>query len=71
MGDFCGPRASKVMGRQWKSWTGEALMPYGTAFICSRSGGAYNILARRHFLEREHLPGPAGTFQSSVPSGCI
>ena len=28
---FCGPRASEVMGFQWKSWTGIALMPYGTA----------------------------------------
>ena len=29
---FCGPRASEVMGFQWKSWTGIALMPYGTAY---------------------------------------
>lgn len=29
---FCGLRASEVMGLQWKSWTGEALMPYGTAY---------------------------------------
>lgn len=29
---FCGPRASEVMGFQWKSWTGTALMPYGTAY---------------------------------------
>jgi integrase len=32
VGIFCGPRASEVMGLQWKSWTGEALMPYGTAY---------------------------------------
>jgi integrase len=32
IGIFCGPRASEVMGLQWKSWTGEALMPYGTAY---------------------------------------
>jgi len=25
VGIFCGPRASEVMGLQWKSWTGEAL----------------------------------------------
>jgi integrase len=29
---FCGPRASEVLGLQWKSWTGDALMPYGTAY---------------------------------------
>ena len=32
VGIFCGPRASEVMGLQWKSWTGEALQPYGTAY---------------------------------------
>jgi integrase len=32
IGIFCGPRASEVLGLQWKSWTGEALMPYGTAY---------------------------------------
>ncbi len=29
---FCGPRTSEAMGLQWKSWTGTALMPYGTAY---------------------------------------
>ena len=29
---FCGPRASEVLGLQWKSWTGTTLVPYGTAF---------------------------------------
>jgi hypothetical protein len=29
---FCGPRASEVMGLQWKSWIGEVLMPHGTAY---------------------------------------
>ena len=29
---FCGPRASEVLGFQWKSWTGSSLMPYGTAY---------------------------------------
>ena len=28
----CGPRASEVLGLQWKSWTGTTLVPYGTAF---------------------------------------
>jgi hypothetical protein len=28
----CGPRASEVMGLQWKSWTGTTLVPHGTAF---------------------------------------
>jgi len=32
IGIFCGPRASEVMGLQWKSWTGEVLMPHGTAY---------------------------------------
>ena len=32
VGIFCGPRASEVTGLQWKSWTGEALLPYGTAY---------------------------------------
>ena len=32
VGIFCGPRASEVMGLQWKSWTGDALMPHGTAY---------------------------------------
>ena len=32
IGIFCGPRSSEVLGLQWKSWTGEALMPYGTAY---------------------------------------
>ena len=32
VGIFCGPRASEIMGLQWKSWTGEALMPHGTAY---------------------------------------
>ncbi len=32
VGIFCGPRASEVMGLQWKSWTGESLQPYGTAY---------------------------------------
>lgn len=29
---FCGPRTSEAMGLQWKSWTGDALMPHGTAY---------------------------------------
>lgn len=29
---FCGPLTSEAMGLQWKSWTGTALMPYGTAY---------------------------------------
>ncbi len=32
VGIFSGPRASEVMGFQWKSWTGVSLMPHGTAF---------------------------------------
>jgi integrase len=32
VGIFCGPRASEVMGLQWKSWTGATLVPHGTAF---------------------------------------
>jgi len=32
IGVFCGPRASEAMGLQWKSWTGETLMPHGTAY---------------------------------------
>ncbi len=32
IGIFCGPRASEAMGLQWKSWTGEAIMPHGTAY---------------------------------------
>jgi integrase len=32
VGIFCGPRASEVLGLQWKSWTGTTLIPYGTAF---------------------------------------
>jgi integrase len=31
VGIFSGPRASEAMGFQWKSWTGVALVPYGTA----------------------------------------
>jgi integrase len=29
IGIFCGPRSGEILGLQWKSWTGEALMPYG------------------------------------------
>jgi integrase len=32
VGIFCGLRASEIMGLQWKSWTGGALMPHGTAY---------------------------------------
>lgn len=32
VGIFCGPRASEVLGLQWKSWTGSTLVPHGTAF---------------------------------------
>ena len=32
IGIFCGPRASEAFGLQWKSWTGEALVPHGTAY---------------------------------------
>ncbi len=32
VGIFCGPRASEVLGLQWKSWTGNELVPHGTAF---------------------------------------
>jgi integrase len=32
VGIFCGPRASEVMGLQWKSWNGESLMPHGTVY---------------------------------------
>lgn len=32
IGVFCGPRASEVFGLQWKSWTGAALLPQGTAY---------------------------------------
>jgi len=28
VGIFCGPRASEVLGLQWKSWTGTTLVPY-------------------------------------------
>jgi integrase len=31
VGIFCGPRASEVLGLQWKSWTGTSLVPHGTA----------------------------------------
>ena len=31
IGIFCGPRACEVFGLQWKSWTGAALIPHGTA----------------------------------------
>ena len=32
IGVFSGPRASEVFGLQWKSWTGEALLPQGVAY---------------------------------------
>ena len=32
IGIFCGPRASEIMGLQWKSWTGDSLLPHGTAY---------------------------------------
>ena len=32
VGIFSGPRASEVFGFQWKSWRGDSLMPYGTAY---------------------------------------
>jgi integrase len=32
VGIFCGPRASEVLGMQWKSWNGESLTPHGTAY---------------------------------------
>jgi integrase len=32
IGVFCGSRASEVFGLQWKSWTGVALLPQGTAY---------------------------------------
>ena len=32
VGIFCGLRASEIMGLQWKSWTGEALIPHRTAY---------------------------------------
>jgi integrase len=31
VGIFSGPRASEAMGFQWKSWTGDSLMPFGIA----------------------------------------
>jgi integrase len=32
VGIFCGPRASEVLGLQWKCWNGELLEPHGTAY---------------------------------------
>jgi integrase len=32
IGVFCGLRASEALGLQWRSWTGEALMPHGIAY---------------------------------------
>ncbi len=32
IGIFSGPRASEVFGLQWKCWTGESLLPRGTAY---------------------------------------
>ena len=32
IGIFCEPRWSEAFGLQWKSWNGESLMPYGTAY---------------------------------------
>jgi integrase len=32
IGIFGGPRASEVFGLQWKSWTGETLLPQGIAY---------------------------------------
>jgi hypothetical protein len=37
IGIFCGPGASEVFGLQWKSWTGAALIPRGTALAVSTS----------------------------------
>jgi integrase len=42
IGIFCGPRASEVMDLQWKSWTGESLMPHGTAYEGKFSPGRLN-----------------------------
>ena len=47
VGIFCGPRASEIMGLQWKSWTGEALMPYGRGFA-----GAHPRLSEEARLSR-------------------
>ena len=32
IGIFCGPRSSEAFGLHWKSWNGESLLPYGTAY---------------------------------------
>ena len=32
VGIFSGPRASEVMGFQWKSWKEDSLIPYGTTY---------------------------------------
>ena len=47
VGIFCGPRASEVIGLQWKSWTGTTLVPHGTAFEGHFYPGRLKNLASR------------------------
>jgi hypothetical protein len=53
VGIFCGPRASEVLGLQWKSWTGISLIPLGTTG--DRSSGAWHAQGcTRGLAPREH-----------------
>ena len=45
VGIFCGPRASEVLGLQWKSWTGTTLVPYGTAYEGNHYPGRFKTRA--------------------------
>jgi integrase len=47
VGIFCGPRASEVLGLQWKSWTGATLVPYGTAYEGNLYPGRFKTRASR------------------------
>jgi integrase len=47
VGIFCGPRASEVLGLQWKSWTGTTLVPYGTAYEGNLYPGRFKTRASR------------------------
>ena len=47
VGIFCGPRASEVLGLQWKSWTGTTLVPYGTAYEGNLYPGRFKTRASK------------------------
>lgn len=68
VGVFCGTRASEVFGLQWKSWQGDWLIPYGTAYDGQFFPGKLKTLQSRESMPvPEHIRPVIGAWKEVCP----